>query len=569
MSHQTKRRIQHKRSSVAGAKPSAGQLVPGEMTINFADRYIYTLDNTGQVLRLNGHCAIGMPASLVGEGDAYVDPLTGKFYVYYARTGSGGPTWNEVAPPENLAQLLPLSGGGMLGPLHVVEPAVGDELIGHDQALDLVVDGFADHVRADGLTLMTGPLLLFSAPASANQAATKKYVDDAAATAAPVLTAYLPRTGGTMTGQITLPGGSTGNQAVTVNEQRAAIISHEATLNPHPPYTLDSELAAHIAEGKDQHPKATPSVAGFMDHVDKTRLDGIVRASTAEITAGTNNTKFITSLDLKTEVEANVPVRTRPKLFANRTYFVRSNGNDDNDGLTDTATGAFLTWQAAIFVAAGLDFNGFTVTIKCTQQNVVFTQGAFVPKMMGVTSPGNLLIQCTTIGVNPIIQTSQSYGFRVEGKCRISGFKFKVSAAVGDSIALCAINCGVIEQFDNFFDTQTGQPGYLSAHMLAANGGQIYTTDDYQITGDAVNHMIAHNRGFLTTVANDVDCHGRNFTIFAIASMQGVIDHRSAVNWFNKGGGQQYSAAAKGVINNNNTFPGPTNGVTSSGGLYL
>ncbi|QUT07905.1 hypothetical protein KFK14_11250 [Sphingobium phenoxybenzoativorans] len=55
----------------------------------------------------------------------------------------------------------------------------------------------------------------------------------------------------------------------------------------------------------------------------------------------------------------------RDKLTGNRTYYVRTNGSDSNDGLANTAGGAFVTPQKAIdTVYRSLDLNGFIVTIQ-------------------------------------------------------------------------------------------------------------------------------------------------------------------------------------------------------------
>jgi hypothetical protein len=71
------------------------------------------------------------------------------------------------------------------------------------------------------------------------------------------------------------------------------------------------------------------------------------------------------TVDSKGRLTAAGVVPIREKLTGPRTYYVRKDGNDANDGLTNSAGGAFLTltkaWQT---ICENLDQNGHRVTIQ-------------------------------------------------------------------------------------------------------------------------------------------------------------------------------------------------------------
>lgn len=124
----------------------------------------------------------------------------------------------------------------------------------------------------------------------------------------------------------------------------------------------------------------------------------------------------------------------RELLTANRTYYVRTDGNDGNTGLANTSGGAFLTIQKAIDVASALDTGIYSVTIQVgagtyTAANTLKSYvGAGPIVIVGdETTPSNVVISPTTAnGIN---------ADGVRGLWEIRGIKFTTGGAGG-----CAFN---------------------------------------------------------------------------------------------------------------------------------
>lgn len=76
-------------------------------------------------------------------------------------------------------------------------------------------------------------------------------------------------------------------------------------------------------------------------------------------------------------------------LSADTTYYVRTDGSDSNNGLSNSSGGAFLTLQHAWNVIAGLYFNAHTVTI----QIVDGTYTAGITTSIAWSGGGSLIIQ--------------------------------------------------------------------------------------------------------------------------------------------------------------------------------
>lgn len=241
----------------------------------------------------------------------------------------------------------------------------------------------------------------------------------------------------------------------------------------------------------------------------------------------------------------------RELLTAARTYYVRTDGNDSNDGLTDSPTGAFLTIQHAWDIVSGtIDMGGFLVTIQIGDgsYNGGVSDGG-KPLVGGrvwlrgnPTNPGNVIISETG---DDCIQMSDSV---------ISASGFTLHNSGGSAIHV--YRSGIV----NFENINFGD--CIEAHVFVDNEGQaIGTSAGYSIVGDAPIHWSAHTGGLITIGGRPITLvSSRTFsTCFAYALRGGIIE---AVN-------NTYTGSATGrrfIVDNNGTiYTGSTSLTTFPG----
>jgi len=99
----------------------------------------------------------------------------------------------------------------------------------------------------------------------------------------------------------------------------------------------------------------------------------------------------------------------REVLTADRTYYVRTDGSDSNNGLANTSGGAWLTLQKAMdVVAATLDFGGYTVTIQIGDGT--YTAGLTIKACVGMAGPGSLIFQGNSGATSNVVISTTSAG---------------------------------------------------------------------------------------------------------------------------------------------------------------
>lgn len=247
----------------------------------------------------------------------------------------------------------------------------------------------------------------------------------------------------------------------------------------------------------------------------------------------------------------------RIKLKGNLALFVRTDGNDGNSGLANSAAGALLTIQAAVNrIRDSYDLGGFnaTVTIGTGTFGGVSMDGPPVGRGT-VTLQGsgvaNTIIQGTGTGA---VALSYAARLTVAGcKLQTSGAGHAVQVSNGASVLLSGCE----------FGQTTG-----GAHMLVQTGGKVdFASSSLTISGGAAYHMLVQTDGIVTGYS-------------ATVTFSGTPAFSSVYIW-NDGGhvwiygttytgsftGKRYAVDHNGYLRTNGqTLPGTVAGTISTSG---
>lgn len=255
----------------------------------------------------------------------------------------------------------------------------------------------------------------------------------------------------------------------------------------------------------------------------------------------------------------------RTVLTANRTYYVRTDGNNNNTGLTNTAGGAFLTIQKAVdTIAASLDIAGYIVTIQVGDGT--YTAGVTLKNVIGYAAAGNLIIRGnSSTPSNVVISTATATAFYANGLFSVWSVQdMRIVAAT--SYCFFASNRATIRFSNIDFGTTT------SHHLYATGGGALISYGNSTISGGATTHYncdygLITDRGFTVTLT------GTPAFSYAFASVNnlGYLSN-DFTTYSGAATGKRYAVVMNAIIYTNGGatyLPGDSSGTSASGGQYV
>jgi hypothetical protein len=266
-----------------------------------------------------------------------------------------------------------------------------------------------------------------------------------------------------------------------------------------------------------------------------------------------------------TAAAARSNLGVRDVLAANRTYYVRTDGNNSNDGLANTSGGAFLTIQKAIDTAAGLDLSIYDVTIQVG--NGTYTGQVVCKSYVGAgkitiigdaTTPLNVTISVTAPTDAAIMATS------VRGIYAFKGVKIATVTsghgihALGSTVEIDSVEFGL------------SAGGY--AQIYAEAFSRLVATGNYLVSGNAGFHIFART-SYVDTVGRTVTLTGTPAysTAYAFVESAGVYQ-AYGMTFSGSATGSRYNVNLNGTVYiagaGTSYFPGNAAGSTATGGQY-
>jgi hypothetical protein len=250
----------------------------------------------------------------------------------------------------------------------------------------------------------------------------------------------------------------------------------------------------------------------------------------------------------------------REQLSQPRSFFVRPDGSDTNNGLANTAAGAFATIQRAFAAAQALDFGLHAVEIR-------LAPGSYAGAILVGAIPGTGSLTLRGDGGTPGAVTIQGTGhaLALDAGARLTVRNLRVQSTGGSG--LCAENGSVLR----FADVEFGP--CASAHILAALA-EFQAIGPYRIAGSAPYHVVAQTRSIIRLAFVQVTLVGTPAFSgsFVFALSQAIVEAYSCT-FIGAATGQRHYAGVAAVIYTGTAnpafFPGNAPGVIDAASFAI
>jgi hypothetical protein len=262
-----------------------------------------------------------------------------------------------------------------------------------------------------------------------------------------------------------------------------------------------------------------------------------------------------------------VTAGVREKLTTGRTYYVRTDGNDNNSGLANTSNEAFGTINRAIqVVSRTLDVGAQQVIIQVgagTYTSTVLIEpyvGLVPPIIRGdIITPANVVVSVTNNHCFLADSRSNSCWWNIEG--------FRVTCTGASSAGVLARDSSRLLMGN----MQYGSCGQYQ--VLADLGSFIKFNANYSINGGAVAHWIANR-------CSSIEASSKTITLTGTPAFSGPFVYalsNSMISAFiltfsGSATGTRYQVTHNGTIRTGagggTYFPGSVAGTTATNGIY-
>ena len=322
-------------------------------------------------------------------------------------------------------------------------------------------------------------------------------------------------------------------------------------------YVAPADSAPDPAKGKDGQYALKPSTGATW-----LKASGVWNSS--GVYGGLYPANNLSDVANVATARSNLGILSVPRevLTAARTYYVRTDGSNSNNGLANTSGGAFLTIQKAIDTAVALDLSIYSITINVADGT--YTGAVVLKPYIGVGpvyitgntgTPSNVVISTTTNAVSG----TQCGSWTLQGmKIQSSGGHCVLIGGGYSDVTLSGV----------YFGASAG------AHIYAQQGANISVAANYTISGNAQIHYSCSFGGKIYVVSGiTVTLSGTPaFSIFTNADTTGIWYGLPTFSGSASAGTYRYSASLNGVIQTYGSgasyFPGGNAGVTATGGQY-